>query len=140
MSKDTIMNKKAFSLVEVIVAVVLLATVGMTLLKIGTNNQDIILFTQNYAKKTDLFSIPFNHKNQDFHNTTKSLYDFLQGSYDLDDESRKTLKSIKVNYKHKEVMSEQFPVNENTSVDIKGFEISVKIDSTEHKEISFELH
>ena len=97
------MNKKAFTLIEVLVAVVILSTVAVMLFEISTNSKNNYAFLSSKANFTTLASIPLMHNNQKFQNSEKSLFAYLRNDYDIkDDELRKYLKGKKVHYNQEE--------------------------------------
>jgi len=94
---------KAFTLVEVLISVMILAVVGTGLLQISTNSKHNFEFLKQKSKFSRLASIAFIHNDQKYHHKDMSLYDFLRDDYpNLDDDLRKYLKDIKVSYSHEE--------------------------------------
>ncbi len=97
------MNKKAFTLIEVLVSVVILSTVAVMLFEISTNSKSNFSFLSKKGDFTTLSSIPLMHNDQALHNSEKNLYEFIRDDYDIkDDELRKYLKEQKVHYDHAE--------------------------------------
>lgn len=95
---------KAFTLIEVLVSVMILAYVGTALLQMSSNSKHNFMFLKNKSEFDRLASIALIHNNQKFHHKDMTLYDFIKDDYaDIDDELRKYLKDIKVNYNHEEV-------------------------------------
>ena len=90
---------RGFTIIEVVVAVVILALVGTALIK---NGRDEIEFLQRVYKKNEAINmalIAANHRNPAFNHLQKLLEDFLQNSYPIDDiELQKILKSQKFKY------------------------------------------
>jgi prepilin-type N-terminal cleavage/methylation domain-containing protein len=94
---------KAFTLVEVLISVMILAVVGTGLLQISTNSKHNFEFLKQKSKFSRLASIAFIHNDQKYHHKDMTLYDFLRDDYpNLDDDLRKYLKDIKVSYSHEE--------------------------------------
>ena len=94
---------KAFTLVEVLISVMILAVVGTGLLQISTNSKHNFEFLKQKSKFSRLASIAFIHNDQKYHHKDMTLYDFLRDDYpNLDDELRKYLKEVKVSYSHEE--------------------------------------
>lgn len=97
---------KAFTLIEVLVSVMILAVVGTGLLQISTNSKHNFIFLKKKSEFDRLASIAFIHNNQKFHHKDMTLYDFVRDDYDnIDDDLRKYLKNIKVSYEDEEVAS-----------------------------------
>jgi len=95
---------KAFTLIEVLVSVMILAYVGTGLLQISSNSKHNFMFLKNKSEFDRLASIAFIHNDQKFHHKDVTLFDFIKDDYtNIDDELRKYLKEIKVNYNHEEV-------------------------------------
>jgi prepilin-type N-terminal cleavage/methylation domain-containing protein len=95
---------KAFTLIEVLVSVMILAVVGTGLLQISSNSKHNFIFLKEKSKFDRLASIAFIHNTQKYHHKEMTLYDFIRDDYEkIDDELRKYLKSYKVKYSHEEV-------------------------------------
>ena len=90
---------RGFTIIEVVIAVVILALVGTALIK---NGSDGIEFLQRVDKKNeaiDMALIAANHRNPDFNHLQKPLEDFLHNNYLIDDmELQKLLKNQKFKY------------------------------------------
>ena len=90
---------RGFTIIEVVIAVVILALVGTALIK---NGSDGIEFLQRVHKKNeaiDMTLIAANHRNPVFNHLQKPLEDFLQNSYLIDDiDLQKILKNQKFKY------------------------------------------
>jgi len=94
----------AFTLIEVLVSVMILAVVGTGLLQISSNSKQNFIFLKEKSKFDRLASIAFIHNNQKYHHKEMTLYDFIRDDYDkIDDELRKYLKEYKVKYNHEEI-------------------------------------
>ncbi len=95
---------KAFTLIEVLVSVMILAVVGTGLLQISSNSKHNFMFLKAKSEFDRLASIAFVHNNQKYHHKEVTLYDFIKDDYtNIDDDLRKYLKDIKVSYSHEEV-------------------------------------
>ena len=90
---------RGFTIIEVVIAVVILALVGTALLK---NGMDGIEFIQRVEKKgaaIDYALMAVNHRNPAFNHLQKSLEDYLQDSYIIDDlDVQKIVKNQKFTY------------------------------------------
>ncbi len=97
------MNKKAFTLIEVLVSVIILSTVAVMLFEISTNSKNNFSYLTKKGEFTTLYSLALMHNDQAFHNSEKNLYEFIRDDYDIkDDDFRKYLKEKKVYYDHQE--------------------------------------
>ena len=97
---------KAFTLIEVLVSVMILAVVGTGLLQISSNSKHNFMFLKEKSEFDRLASIAFIHNDQKYHHKDMTLYDFIKDDYtNIDDDFRKYLKEIKINYSHEEVSS-----------------------------------
>ena len=90
---------RAFTIVEVLISVVILALVGTALLKNAGMNLDFLKKISSKEEAIDVMTIVASHHNPDFNHLQKSLYDFLAKEYLLDDNDlQKILRSTKVKY------------------------------------------
>ena len=97
---------KAFTLIEVLVSVMILAVVGTGLLQISTNSKHNFAFLKEKSEFDRLASIAFIHNDQKHHHKSMTLFDLLRDDYgNLDDEFRQYLKTIKINYSQEEISS-----------------------------------
>ncbi len=97
------MNSKAFTLIEVLVSITILAVVATGLFKISLNSKANFEYLYKKSQFDRLSSIAFMHNDQKFHHKEKSLYDFLRESYTIkDDDIRQYFKKIKVSYSQEE--------------------------------------
>ena len=95
---------KAFTLIEVLVSVMILAVVGTGLLQVSSNSKHNFIFLKQKSEFDRLASIAFIHNDQKYHHKDLTLFDFIKDDYtNIDDELRKYLKEIKVSYSHEEV-------------------------------------
>jgi prepilin-type N-terminal cleavage/methylation domain-containing protein len=97
------MNKKAFTLIEVLVSVVILSTVAVMLFEISTNSKNNFSFLSSKASFTTLASLPLMQNDIKYHNSDKTLFEYVKYDFDIkDDELRKYLKEQKVHYDQEE--------------------------------------
>jgi len=93
------MNRNAFTLIEVLVAVAILAVVATGLFQISVNSKNNFAYLLHKAQFDRESSIPIMHNDPKYNHSEKDLYEFLRGDYDIkEDEVRKSLKQIKVLY------------------------------------------
>jgi prepilin-type N-terminal cleavage/methylation domain-containing protein len=97
------MNKKAFTLIEVLVSVVILSTVAVMLFEISTNSKNNFSFLSSKASFTTLASLPLMQNDTKYHNSDKPLFEYIKYDFDIkDDELRKYLKEKKIHYDQEE--------------------------------------
>ena len=97
------MKNRAFTLMEVLVAVLIISIVATALFQIAINSKYNFGFLTQKIKFDTMSSIAFLHNKQKWHNSDKRLYDFLRSDYNIsDDEFIKILKSEKIHYSHEE--------------------------------------
>ncbi len=97
------MNKKAFTLIEVLVSVVILSTVAVLLFEISTNSKNSFSYLSQKASFTTLSSLPLMHNDPKYHNSDKTLFEYIRYDFDIkDDELRKYLKEKKIHYSQEE--------------------------------------
>ncbi len=94
--------RKAFTLIEVLVATVIATISGMALLQMNSNNTHLFKQIQYRSSNSEPISIIALHSDKKYHRTTKSLYDILDNTYDIkNDDLRKYLKDAKIDYTEK---------------------------------------
>ena len=92
--------RRAFTLIEVLVAVVIATIVGAALLRMSSNYLGIFGKMEKKERSSEILSLIAVHADKRFDKSTKSLYDILDNSYDIkNDDLRKRLKDTKVEYK-----------------------------------------
>ncbi len=91
--------RTGFTLVEVVAAAAIAAIAGIALLKM--NSQSMFLFSRlvETSEVSEILSVVGNHADKRFNHTTKTLYDIMDGRYDIqNDELRKHLQNSKYDY------------------------------------------
>jgi prepilin-type N-terminal cleavage/methylation domain-containing protein len=107
------MNRKAFTLIEVLVSVVILSTVAVLLFEISTNSKNNFSFLSEKATFTTLASLPLMHANQKYNNSDKTLYEYIRYDYNIkDDDLRKYLKEKKLHLDYEDEFSTFSPLSE----------------------------
>lgn len=97
------MNRRGFSLVEVIISVAILAIVAVYLFQISSSTKTNIAFLNDKASFATKASLLMVHNNQNFHNSDKDLYEYVREQYEIkDDDLRRYLKSQKLHYEQEE--------------------------------------
>jgi prepilin-type N-terminal cleavage/methylation domain-containing protein len=92
---------KAFTLIEVMVAVVILSVMSLTLLQVRNNNTHLTSYFINKNKASSLMSIVSPYYGIKSHNKNLHLDDEVQKEFKIDDTSRKYLKEFNLLYKNK---------------------------------------
>ena len=102
--------RKAFTLIEVMIAVVIISTVIMALIQMYANNTHIFASFKKQAKINQYASVLISNENYGFKNKSIHLYDMVR-DFDIEDDLRRELKETKVKVIYKELrtidMSEQ---------------------------------
>jgi prepilin-type N-terminal cleavage/methylation domain-containing protein len=124
--------KKGFSLIEVLVAVMILAVVGVALMQINIKNQKISEFIDKKTKLSQISSIIGFHHKTDYKKLQKSIYDFLKNDYEIDNTYiKQKLDSYKIYYDEK--ISGKIEFDNNNSQDIKSLNIIQAIAKNNNK-------
>ena len=94
------MDKKAFTLIEVMIAVMIISVVIMAMLKMHSNHVFLLNSTKNDSLEIGYLSFLVNNKQYGLENKDKALYDLVDG-FDISDDLRRELKdkSITLLYK-----------------------------------------
>lgn len=91
--------RKAFTLIEVLVAVGIISVVVMALLQTKANNAKL---TKNIIKQMEVkdeFSLVLLNAKNSYHAKTKTLYDLLKSKFDIkDDDMQRWLKKERFSY------------------------------------------
>ncbi len=108
------MSKKGFTLIEVLVAVVILSSVAVLLFEINTNSKNSFSFLRKKSDFIMLSSLPIMHSNYKYHNKSMSIYEFIKDQYDIkDNDLIDYLKREEVHFSYKEFSSFS-PLGEGT--------------------------
>ena len=95
-------NKNAFTLIEVMVAVMIISVVIMALIQMYANNTHIFLSLKNQTKANQYSSFLIGNKKYGYEDKSISMYDLVD-DFDLSDDLRRKLKDIKVNVIYSEL-------------------------------------
>ena len=124
--------KKGFSLIEVLVAVMILAVVGVALMQINIKNQKISEFIDKKTKLSQISSIVGFHHKTDYKKLQKSIYDFLKNDYEIDNTYiKQKLDSYKIYYDER--VSGKIEFDNNNSQDINSLNIIQAIAKNNNK-------
>lgn len=128
--------KKAFSLMEVIVAITMLSVVMISLLQVKSDNIFLIQKSDEKAKLNDYASLAMDLNETNDRNENIYLDRIYRFS---DDELRKELKPIKVKIKDKQISSETIK-NDIYDLNITTYSTTYNIDDNINKSIySFKI-
>jgi prepilin-type N-terminal cleavage/methylation domain-containing protein len=118
------MNRNAFTLIEVLVSVTILAVVATGLFQIALNSKNNFTFLEQKAQFDRMSSIPIMHNDPKYHHSEKPLYEFLRTEYEItEDQVRQYLKKEKVAYSQEEYAKfSPFSQEENSDEEISPFE------------------
>ena len=101
--------RRGFSLVEVMIATVIIALVGLSLLQMGTRHQKMDDYIEQKSDLASLLSIATLHHDAKFDKLTKSAYDYLENSYSIDHtEIKRMLQDTEFHYVRQELESIDF--------------------------------
>ncbi len=127
--------KKAFSLMEIVIAVSILSFVMVTLLEIKSNNIFLLEKSDKLAKDNTYILIAMNLKEAQNRNEDIFLDDIF--SFD-DDNIRRSMKDKKVTIKDKKIKT--FTIeNDNLNLNIDTYETSYSLLKNKKKLYSFKL-
>ncbi len=92
--------RSGFTLIEVLVATVIATVAGAGLLQLNSNYTYLFSKIKDKSVSSEIASIIGLHANIKYNKTTKSLYDILDRTYDVqNDDLRKYLKNTSFDYK-----------------------------------------
>ncbi len=119
--------RNGFSLIEVIIATVILAIVGVALLQMGSKNQKIDSYVEQKSSIAHLTTIIGFHHDPKYNKTQKSLYDFLKNSYTIDNsEIKSLLEARKVQYVEQKVGTIDFGENNESTENRNIMQFDIK--------------
>lgn len=91
--------RSAFTLVEVLIAAAIASIAGVALLQMNSSNTLLFTKLKGLSKISEELALVGAHADKRFNKSSKSLYDILDRSYEIDnDDFRKYLKSKKYDY------------------------------------------
>lgn len=116
MPKNKFHFKSAFTLIEVMVAVMIISVVIMALIQMYSNNTHIFSAYKKQINTNQYLSLLISNEDYGYENNTLYLDDLVT-EFDLDDELRRELKEKKVRLSYQELrridMSERDDENSN---------------------------
>ena len=111
---------------EVIVSIVILSIVGISLLKVNSNEKKLYTIASSKIKFLRYVSVPLSQHSIDLHRKDLDMYDMLKDRYDFrNDKLIQELKNIKINYSQKYKSMVSFS-REKTNVNLLIDEIVLK--------------
>lgn len=114
-----IKNKNAFTLIEVMVAVMIISVVIIALIQMYANNTHIFISLKKQTKTNQYSSFLIGNEKYGFEDKSISMDDLVD-DFDLRDELRRKLKNIKLNVVYKEVDRIDLSESESESEDIQN--------------------
>lgn len=123
---------KAFTLMEVMVAVSILSVMSLTLLQVRNNNTHLNSYFANKNKASSLMSIISPYYGTDSHNKNIHLDNEVQQEFNIDDSTRQYLKEFNLLYKNKVIST--IDLLETTSEDNISNEDEYEEDTKEEKD------
>lgn len=98
--------RKAFTLIEVLVASAIISIVALALLQTHSHNTKLIRYMKTQYHTKELFSLVLLNADEKWHNSQKTLYDIIPKKFQInDDDTRKWLKDKSFDYLHDELSS-----------------------------------
>jgi len=98
------MKKKAFTLIEVMIAVMIISVVIMALIKMSANNTHMLFAMNENAKNLNYGSFLIENSKYGFETEEQSLYNLLD-EFNLDDDLRRKLKDVNAKITYQELES-----------------------------------
>lgn len=133
--------RKAFSLIEVVVATVIIALVGLALLQMGTKHLKMDAYIEKKSAVAQYSSIISFHHNTDYNKLKKSLYDFLKDDYVIDNlEIKQMLDTITFEYTETKITSINFGENNETLEDKSLQSFDLKKATIKNSDITSSLY
>jgi len=119
--------RPAFTLVEVLVAVMIAVIAGAAMLKMNSSNLFFLGQLQQTSRMTENLAVAALHANKNYHRSDKSLYDILRNDYTIDnDDFRSYLKSQQFRYTETLADTISFDTSSLTDGTQSGAEFSAK--------------
>jgi len=132
-------HKKAFTLIEVLIAVIILATVATILLQISIKSKNNYLFYKRKQNFENISSIGLLHDI----NTNTNIYEIIRNEYKINDfDTRKYLKSIKLKKDSKKYSSIKLPTfndNMNQESNFKLNVLQIKINTNKNSTFYYRI-
>jgi len=95
--QTTTNNRKAFTLIEIIVSVTIISIVVIGAMKLQDSNRDMALYIQERGNNELDNSLFLNANISKFDKSKKSAYDILSDEFEFSDETKTLLKEIEKN-------------------------------------------
>lgn len=129
--------KKAFSLMELLIAVTILSIVMFSLIQIRTNNISLLSKVKEKAKWNDYILLSMDLENKDNRNEDLRIGDKYKFQ---NEELRKEIKDIKVKIEDMEVQTIELQLQEEIEAKVNVFSTSYSIEDKMKKNIySFKI-
>jgi prepilin-type N-terminal cleavage/methylation domain-containing protein len=119
---------RGFTLIEVLISVFILSLVGGSLLSLNKSNLKLLSFKESHIQDYKNLSVIANHLDPKYNHLTKSNYDLIKNSYQIDNrEIKEKLQSTKnkISYEKKEIEDivtytvESYQINSTTILKVQ---------------------
>jgi len=111
--------KKAFTLIEIVITVLIISIIGFALLQMKSNTIKSLELLDTRLKVNKYSSFIFSNITKDLHEKQKSVYEFIQDRYNIrDDELIEYLKNKEYRYTQDELFFLNFGENEEGDSEI----------------------
>ena len=94
--------RKGFTLIEVLIAVMIISVVGLGLLQVGANNTKLIHHMDATQGDRELFSLALLNADIENHGDTQDFYETVNSKFALNDTVMNYLKAHSYQYYHEE--------------------------------------
>ena len=136
------LSLNAFTLIEVMVAVVIISTVIMALIQLSANNRHIFSILEKKSQTNQYLSFMISNPEYGFENKKTRLYD-LVNEFDLESSLRRKLKEIKSEIIYHELdtidMADFDPDKEDTTKEEISEEIEKSQEQSSNSGLVFEI-
>ena len=102
MKRFVLVYRKAFTLIEVMVAVMIVSVVIAALLKLRGDTNHLFMQIQQSQKQSTTGTFLLWNRNYGLDDSSTNLYRLVE-NFDIDDDLRRELKNIKVEIKYKRI-------------------------------------
>jgi prepilin-type N-terminal cleavage/methylation domain-containing protein len=135
------MQTRAFTLIEILVAVVIISVVGLSLLKINANHTNLFKFSIDRIDVNRFASIYLNHYDESLEMREYSILEVLKSSYPeiTNDELRRYLDEIKVSIKKEEIERIKLFEEDDSEIVINRLNINYNDSKTGYYKFDYEV-
>lgn len=116
---------KAFTIIEVVISVVIIVSVGIGLLQVSSNSTKLISYSQKKALLSGTFSVALLNKNNVCEDKDTNLYEPLKTTFDIKDDKLITILKEQT-FSCKQEEDKNIDLNEEEKID-KNFQTNLII-------------